>query len=48
MIKAAALQGWIDEDRTILESHLCIKRAGADIILSYFAKDVARMLRAES
>ncbi len=48
MIKATALQGWIDEDRTILESHLCIKRAGADIILSYFAKDVARMLRAGS
>lgn len=43
MIKAAALQGWIDEDRIIWESHLCIKRAGADIILSYFAKDLARM-----
>jgi len=45
MIKAAALRGWIDEDRTIWESHISIKRAGADIILSYFAKDIARMIQ---
>ena len=44
MIKAAAQAGWIDEDRVIMESLLSIKRAGADIILTYFAKDAARML----
>jgi len=42
MIKAAAQKGWIDEARTIAESLLSIKRAGADIILSYFAKDFAQ------
>ena len=45
MIKAAASQGWLDEERVILESLTCIKRAGADLILTYFAKDVARLLR---
>jgi len=44
MIKAAAAQGWIDEARAIRESLLSIKRAGADMILSYFAKEAARML----
>jgi len=45
MIKAAASQGWLDEERVILEALTCIKRAGADLILTYFAKDVARLLR---
>ncbi|NDY42969.1 porphobilinogen synthase [Dissulfurirhabdus thermomarina] len=44
MIKAAAARGWIDETRVMLESLLSIRRAGADIILTYFAKDAARAL----
>jgi porphobilinogen synthase len=44
MIKAAAKNGWIDERRIVLELLLSIKRAGADMILTYFAKDVAREL----
>jgi len=45
MIKAAAAQGWIDEKKVILETLTSMKRAGADLILTYFAKDVALMLR---
>lgn len=45
MIKAAASQGWINEEEATMESLLAIKRAGADLIITYFAKDVARMLR---
>ena len=44
MIKAAARAGWLDEPRAILESLLSIKRAGADLILTYFAKDATRLL----
>jgi porphobilinogen synthase len=44
MIKAAATAGWLDESRAMMESLLAIKRAGADIILTYFAKDAARLL----
>jgi porphobilinogen synthase len=44
MIKAAAKNGWIDERRIVLELMLSIKRAGADMILTYFAKDIAREL----
>ena len=44
MIKAAGKAGWIDEPRAILESLLAVKRAGADLILTYFAKDAARLL----
>lgn len=44
MIKAAALNGWIDDQRIMLETLTAIKRAGADLILTYFAKDVARIL----
>ena len=44
MIKAAGAQGWIDEQRIMLEALLCIKRAGADGILTYFAGEAARML----
>lgn len=46
MIKAAAERGWIDGQKVMAESLLAIRRAGADIILSYFAKDMARLLRA--
>ncbi|HEB51497.1 MAG TPA: porphobilinogen synthase [Desulfobulbus sp.] len=44
MIKAAAAKGWIDGDRVMAETLLSIRRAGADIILTYFAKDMARYL----
>ncbi|MDF1823281.1 MAG: porphobilinogen synthase [Verrucomicrobiales bacterium] len=44
MIKSAARDGWIDEDKVAMESLLGIKRAGADMILTYFAKDVAGRL----
>jgi porphobilinogen synthase len=44
MIKAAAQLGWIDEKKIIMETLLSIKRAGADLILTYFAKDVALIL----
>lgn len=45
MIKAAAAQDWIDEKKVILETLISMKRAGADLILTYFAKDVALMLQ---
>ncbi|MEW6544160.1 MAG: porphobilinogen synthase [Nitrospirota bacterium] len=44
MIKAAARAGWLDEGRAMMESLLSIKRAGADLILTYFAKEAARLL----
>lgn len=44
MIKAAAEKGWLDHDQTMLESTLAFKRAGADIIASYFAKDVVKLI----
>ncbi len=44
MIKAAAQNGWLDETRAMQESLLSIKRAGADIIVSYFTKDFARLV----
>ncbi len=44
MIKAAAQNGWLDEKRVMHESLLSIKRAGADMILTYFAKDMAKLL----
>src|ERR687897_3558501 len=44
MIKAAAKAGWLDESRAMMESLLAIKRAGAVLILSYFAKDAVRQL----
>ena len=44
MLQAAARNGWLDRDRVILESLTAIRRAGADIILTYFAKDAARLL----
>lgn len=44
MIKAAAERGWIDGDRVMMEALISIKRAGADIIITYFAKEAARKL----
>ena len=45
MVKAAALNGWIDEKRVVLETLLGFKRAGADLIITYHAKDAARWLK---
>lgn len=45
MIKAAAAKGWIDGERVMMESLLAMKRAGADIIITYFAKEVARLIQ---
>ncbi len=45
MIKAAAEKGWLDGDRAMMESLMSIKRAGADMILTYFAKEAARLLQ---
>ncbi len=45
MLKAAAQNGWLDEERVMLEALTSIKRAGADMILTYFAKDAARVLK---
>jgi len=45
MIKAAAQNGWLDEKKVIMESLLCFKRAGADGVLTYFAKQVAQWLK---
>jgi porphobilinogen synthase len=44
MLKAAALRGWIDEPRVMMETLIAIKRAGADMIITYFARDAARLL----
>ena len=44
MVKAAGKLGWIDEERVIMEVLMSIKRAGADLILTYFAKDAAKVL----
>jgi porphobilinogen synthase len=44
MIEAAARNNWIDRDRVMMESLISIRRAGAQIILTYFAKDAARLL----
>jgi porphobilinogen synthase len=47
MVKAAAINGWIDEKRIVMENMIAIKRAGADIIITYHALDVARWLEEE-
>jgi porphobilinogen synthase len=44
MIKAAAERGWIDEDRVVLETLLCCRRAGADLVLTYYARHAAGLL----
>ena len=48
MVKAAALNGWIDEEKVVMETMMSFKRSGADLILSYHAKDVARWLQNQS
>ena len=45
MIKAASQNGWLDHDKTMMEAMLAFKRAGADGVLTYFARDIARLLK---
>ena len=45
MMKAAAEKGWIDEKAVVLEALMCFRRAGADIILTYYAKVAAQWMR---
>ncbi|KZE75162.1 porphobilinogen synthase [Paenibacillus elgii] len=45
LVKAAAMQGWVDEKSIVMETMTGFKRAGADMIITYFAKDIARWLR---
>jgi porphobilinogen synthase len=44
MVEAAAARGWVDRDRVIAETLTAIKRAGADLVLTYWAAEVARRL----
>ena len=44
MLKAAALNGWLDERDAVSEALLCMRRAGADLILTYYATDAARWM----
>jgi len=48
MIKAAAQNGWLDHDKVMMEAMMAFKRAGADGVLSYFALDIARLLKART
>jgi porphobilinogen synthase len=45
MLRAAGLNGWLDEERAVIEVLTSIKRAGADMILSYFATEAAKRLK---
>ncbi len=45
MLKAASLNGWLDEKEVVMEALVGMKRAGADGILTYFSKDVAKWLK---
>ena len=45
MMKAAAINGWIDEKKLVMETMTAIKRAGAKIIITYYALDIARWLK---
>ena len=48
MLKAASQNGWLDHDKVMMEAMLAFKRAGADGVLTYFARDVARLLKQSS
>ena len=45
MLKAAAQAGWLDEEAVVMESLLSMKRAGADLVITYYAEEVAQWLR---
>jgi porphobilinogen synthase len=44
----AAERGWLDKDRVVMESLIACKRAGADAVLTYFARDAAKLLKAQA
>jgi porphobilinogen synthase len=44
MIRAAGRLGWLDEERAMMEALTAIRRAGADVVITYFARDAARLL----
>ena len=48
MLKAAAERGWLDERKVVMESLLAIRRAGADVVLTYFARQVGEWLAGEA
>ncbi|MGH6793519.1 MAG: porphobilinogen synthase, partial [Methyloceanibacter sp.] len=48
MIMGAAERGWLDKDRVVMESLIACKRAGADAVLTYFARDAAKLLKAQA
>ena len=48
MLKAAAAKGWIDGEKLMMEKLICMKRAGADLILTYHAKEAAELLQSKS
>ncbi len=48
MLKAAAQNGWLEHDKVMMEAMLAFKRAGADGVLTYFARDIARLLKARA
>ena len=48
MLKSAAANGWIDESQAMMEMLMSIRRAGADIIITYFAKEAAKILRSRA
>jgi len=45
MLKAAAQNGWLDEQQVVMESIISLKRAGSDAIMTYYARDIAEWLR---
>ena len=47
MLKAAAERGWLDEEAAVLEALMCLRRAGADIILTYYATQAAQWMAGE-
>ena len=47
MLKAAAERGWLDEEAAVLEALLCLRRAGADIVLTYYATQAAQWMAGE-
>ena len=47
MIKAGAEKGWVDEKAIVLETLMCFRRAGADVILTYYATDAAQWMNDE-
>jgi hypothetical protein len=45
LLQGRKVHGWLDHDKTMMEAMLCFKRAGADGVLTYFARDIARLVK---